>query len=352
MVKRPGFLEAIGNSGAAIQIWFWDFVGRIMSDVGNLSLSIWRHRFGQWFLLAGLLVGYLVFGGQMDVWSWVDSPEKARDTATILAAPAAVLTIYLLARRTKAIEEQALVSASALKLDRYVRTLEMLSSSELSTRLGAVQGLREIGLGDEQGLEALRALLSSFIVDRGLLRKEHLKDKHSIESFSNVTDQMGIYSQDIVSALDVALDFSFIIEGRNKLDIEHAKLPIVDLEERVFEGSHLRYVEFAGSILWDCKFIHCFLFGADFSHCQGSRADFRRSNVSYAKFDGAILDGADFRNAWLKNTTFEGADLTDTDFRGAMDFLSDSIVSASWEPDRPPKLPTGMSLPPRDEAET
>lgn len=129
-----------------------------------------------------------------------------------------------------------------------------------------------------------------------------------------------------------------------------------------FVGGEMNMAKFKNSNLHMARFDHTNMLGATFVGADARFSSFLATtmsgtNLSRSLFHDADLSGADLmaaeiRDADLSNAKMEGvntldANLSGTDLRGAKGLTQEMIDRACAQPENPPKLDHGLSLPSR-----
>ena len=80
--------------------------------------------------------------------------------------------------------------------------------------------------------------------------------------------------------------------------------------------------------------------------CDLSEAKLREANLSGADLREANLFGAQLFGADLSGAELSGADLSEPDLQLTSELTQQQVLSACSDPERPPKLPSGLESPP------
>ncbi|MFN3233513.1 MAG: pentapeptide repeat-containing protein [Alphaproteobacteria bacterium] len=316
MSERPSFVDAIGGAGAALQIWFWDFIWRIVSDIGSGARTLWRQPYGVWVYLGA--AGLILFAININ-WAgavgWITTPIQLRDLVAVLAAPLALFTLILLARRTKALETQVRVSELGQITERYSRAVELLGHGDPTVRTGAIRALTRIAQESEVDFASIYSLIQSFAIQRAIKEPRPGKRRVGIDAKlpppdfpppdikSSVVELRRLYKMN-------KIDFAPSLRGADfsYWDLRGIDLREFDVREVDFSDSDLRYANLTESLAFRADFSDCNLTGANLTGGHFSEASFQGADLTLCKLSYALLD-ADFQNATTVSADIEGANL-------------------------------------------
>lgn len=262
-----------------------------------------------WAILSGhilmfLFLGYLKFGkgfGISDV-PWFVLP-------CLVSAPLLLLFIIRLLRKkknkSKAVEEsEDLGSPQADNYsDRYQENLELLESTDLNTRLGAIDALEEISKGSPEHHWKIMEAFTAFIREKAAWRADTAGGR-------NLAGGEQRPAEDIQALLTVIGRRS---AERRQIEPKGINLAQCDLRGAFFLGGHLE---------------GAYLLGA---HLEGAKlmdAHFQGANLCRAHLQGTVLGYAHLENANLKDAHLEGANLEEAFLEGA-DLRSDDLDRAN-----------------------
>ncbi|MEU6174595.1 pentapeptide repeat-containing protein [Streptantibioticus parmotrematis] len=288
----------------------------------------------------GLLAAVIVLGYGLLLWKgpwWFDSSHlRNKDLqpadgvvitgfrTTVVALGAGVIAglgLYYTHRSHKHTEklfehtrekdrEQAQLAREGQVTDRYVEAIKLLSSENMTVRIGGIFSLERIARDSEDDRPAVVELLTAHV------RESTRDDPHSPKD-THVT-------ADIQAALTVLGRRSVDLNDR-RLDFYHCGLKNAKLHDGDFRGSMFYYSNLSGA-----GFAGARLDGAGLSFCKAEGAAFTDSTAREANFINAI-----YRNSW-----FLAADLTDCDFYGCD--LSGSDFGRRYAEDGNPPFPPAI----------
>ncbi|TXJ85237.1 pentapeptide repeat-containing protein [Streptomyces lavendulae] len=205
--------------------------------------------------------------------------------------------------------EQAQLTREGQVTDRYVEAIKLLSSENMTVRIGGIFSLERIARDSKDDRPTVIELLTAHI-------RENTRDDPRSPKDTHVT-------ADVQAALTV-LGRRAVDLGDSKLDFYHCGLTDAQLHGD-YRGSMFYYSNLTGAGFSGAK-----IDGADLSFCKAERAAFTRSTAREAHFVNAI-----YRNCW-----FLAADLTNSDFYGCD--LSGSDFGRRYAEDGNPPLPPAI----------
>lgn len=206
--------------------------------------------------------------------------------------------------------EQAQLTREGQVTGRYVEAVKLLSSENVTVRIGGIFSLERIAGDSEDDRPAIVELLTAHVRETTRDDPRTPKDIH--------------VSADVEAALTV-LGRRAIVSGDRRLDFYHCGLINANLRDGDFRESMFYYSKLSGA-----GFSGAQLDGAGLSFCEAETAAFSHSSARGANFVNAI-----YRNGW-----FLAADLTDCDFYGCD--LSGSDFGRRYAEDGNPPLPPAI----------
>ena len=233
--------------------------------------------------------------------------------------------------------DQAELAREGQVTGRYVEAIKLLSSGNLTQRLGGIYALERIMHDSQRDRSTIVEVLAAFI------RTSAPTAGKAAEAGEGTSQEAKPVLEDAQAALTV------IGRRPDGWTPSEPNLRRTGLQGAVFRGANLR-----GADLWDAD-----LRGADFcgAHLQGAHlhgadlrgADFWRAHLQGAHLHGANLHGADFRDADLQGADLRDADLQDANLTGAhLDRVTDlqAIQVARAVLDAKTKLPDDIAMDP------
>ncbi|MFD9331807.1 pentapeptide repeat-containing protein [Streptomyces sp. NPDC060065] len=212
--------------------------------------------------------------------------------------------------------EQVELAREGQVTDRYVEAIKLLSSGNLTQRLGGIYSLERIMRDSEKDHDTVVEVLAAFV-------REHADEREA------APDQSGDRhpTDDVQAALTVL--------GRRPhrgepftIDLSHTNLQGARLS-----GARLDSADLTGAILKDAMLNAAFLSGT-----QLWQADLRGANLCDAQMQGANLGGAHLGQANFSNANLRGAELgvaklddaflQGTDLVGALGLFTGKLVTA------------------------
>ena len=320
-------------------------------------------------------------------WCWLrggDSPGAAiRNAGLVLASALALLLAVwrsITADSQAATAQAQLVLAERESLDaRYQKGADMLSSENISTRIGGVYALKRLAVNHPKEFHIqVMELLCAFV--RNPYKAEDSEESDS-EDFTAAVETIIHRSDDAIAIEEASRptpekafpDHRRTIEEGFRVNLKDADLSQAALSHAKLRGAVLdnvtmpRFVcddaDFSGSSMSDCKINHAMFFSAAFDKAQMNFADMSKSSffdcsfvetemgvdLSESSLEGANLCGASFSAANLTNTKLENADLSGTIFE-RLDLKKNEpfckvtqrqLDSAMANPDDPPQIEEG-----------
>ncbi|WP_437098743.1 pentapeptide repeat-containing protein [Streptomyces sp. enrichment culture] len=189
--------------------------------------------------------------------------------------------------------EQAQLTREGQVTDRYVEAIKLLSSDNMTVRIGGIFSLERIAKDSKDDRPTVVELLTAHI-------RENSRDDPRSPKDTHVT-------ADVQAALTVLGRRSVALSDA-KLDFYHCGLGEAHLRGD-YRGSMFYYSNLTGA-----SFSGAQLDGAGLSFCEAERAAFTRSTARGADFVNAIYRKCWFLAADLTNSDFYGCDLSESDF--------------------------------------
>ncbi len=279
--------------------------------------------------VCGGLIGLIVIGLISLVvvyWEWFVTVTPCRESGSttvrnlglvlggFIAIGIAVWRGVVADRQARASQQQAEVSQRVLLNERYQKGLDMLSSKNLSDRLGGIDALMDLAEDEpEQYHVKVKRRLCAFVC-------------HPAKGEDD-DGRLPVMGKSVTKTV--------------RADIQHALSAI---------GSHTRYVEI--KVEKEAGF-HINLAGADLAGANLLGAFLSKSDLNYANLTGANLiltelieafllsvnlTGANLTGANLTDTNLSYANLTAAVFSEVKGLTQEQLDQARADPARPPKL--------------
>ncbi|MDE0428574.1 MAG: pentapeptide repeat-containing protein [Caldilineaceae bacterium] len=306
--------------------------------------------------------------------------------ASIVALPLAVWRSIIAHNQATAAQNQASAAHDQLALAerdsldaRYQKGADMLSSENISTRIGGVYALKLLAENHPGRFHIqVMELLCAFV--RHPYKAKDNEEPHVGDVTAAV--ETIIHRSDDAIAIEEASrptpekafpDHRRASEEGFRVNLKDADLSQAALSHAKLRGAVLdnvtmpRFVcddaDFSGSSMSDCKINHAMFFRAAFDKAQMNFADMSKSSffdcsfvetemgddLSESSLEGANLIGAIFSAANLNNTNLENADLSGTIFERLelkknepfCKVTQRQLDSAMANPDDPPQIEEG-----------
>ncbi|MGX1883023.1 pentapeptide repeat-containing protein [Streptomyces sp. NPDC055287] len=196
--------------------------------------------------------------------------------------------------------EQAELTREAQVADRYVEAIKILSSDNITQRLGGIYSLERIMRDSSKDRRTVLEVLSAFIRDPPRPKREEEAEKERVKSGDPWTEPPDI-TVDVQAALTVIARRDYA-EQSDSIDLTASSLRRAGLQRARFAGISLQ--------------------GADLCLARGEQADLagadlRDAVMRGAQMRGAVLRKANLAGADLRNADLAHADLTETVLAGA-----------------------------------
>jgi len=294
--------------------------------------------------------------------------EAIKIIATVFGGIAILLNVYYGAKRTKALEKNAIAATqnafAATKnaelaeqgqiTERFTKAIEQLGSDNLSIRLGGIYALERIAKDSVRDHWTIMEVLSAFVRENAPL-KEDLEAKKA-----EGEQQPQKLRTDIQAALTIIgrrdpekdpenqrLDLSKVnIAGAElmKAQLQGANLSEANLQEANLidanlQGANLGGTNLKGAWLHEANLQKAYLNEANLQEAELSstylkaaslnKANLQRADLRVAKLQGANLSEADLRGANLSSTDLQGAYLNKANLQGT-DVSTARVQGASF----------------------
>ncbi|MGM9381498.1 pentapeptide repeat-containing protein [Streptomyces antibioticus] len=216
--------------------------------------------------------------------------------------------------------EQTELTREGQVTDRYVEAIKLLSSENLTQRLGGIYSLERIMRDSAKDHGTVVDVLAAFV-------RQHA---------SKGDGQAHVPSEDIRAAM--------VVLGRrpksesSRLNLAGVQIPVVELANAqlpltCFDFANLRAVNMDRANLTQSEFHEAILSAARLSNAILHSAVLRkaqldRADLTLADFWRADLSGANFARARLNSANLAGADLRGADLRGAQGVAVEQLCKA------------------------
>jgi uncharacterized protein YjbI with pentapeptide repeats len=271
--------------------------------------------------------------------------------AIVFLGLAIVVNVYYAAKRTQAIEKNAITAEKNLAIsientkliqerlitERFMGGISQLGHDKVETRIGAIYALERIAQDFPQEHWTIMQILTAFVrenapikIERKLQKPEDFmtidlgnnRERFNRQQSTNYALPLEYFQlrTDIQAALTVIGRRNFQQDRENqKLDLRNtdirradlagAKLQRVDLRGADLSGANLRAVDFSGANLDGAKLITTILYEANLFKASLRGANLSRSNLNLANLYGVDLRSANLSGASLRSVNLQAANL-------------------------------------------
>lgn len=276
-----------------------------------------------------------------------------------------LITLVNSLRRTGVMERQGEIERRRSELERdelnsstFARATELLSSDQISSRLGGIHSLEALMRADFENPESdhhfgrqVGDTLAAFVRTQSLKLNPHPPDGEA----PNLDEEFNVAPVDITTAAvalvrswphtfrpslsreggidlrDAWLSGAYFPEQSNfmSINLSHARMRSVALRGAILDGALLH-----GAILQQCHAHHVSAKNADFRYAKIENCLFPSSD-----FTDAILVSATFNGTFVDGCRFDGADLSSvrisfTESPGKLGWTEDQLASAKFSNER------------------
>ncbi|MFK0022477.1 pentapeptide repeat-containing protein [Streptomyces sp. NPDC090798] len=216
--------------------------------------------------------------------------------------------------------EQADLTREGQVTERYVEAIKLLSSENITQRLGGIYSLERIMHDSEKDHALVIEVLAAFI------REQSFQNLVKVESAAYNSYRRGAVRDDVQAALTVlgrrparTEPFEIDLRGANlpRVNLFRANLAATDLRGADLSEAYLAEANLAGAELEEANLKNAKLGGARMCEALLTRADLSRADLSQANLSSAQLYGAVLIQTLLSGADLSGTDLTRADMRGA-----------------------------------
>ncbi|AFZ55652.1 pentapeptide repeat-containing protein [Anabaena cylindrica FACHB-243] len=280
-----------------------------------------------------------------------DRNQALTTTAIVFLGLAVMLNAYYAAKRTQAMQKNAITAEKSLAIgientkltqerliaERFIGGIAQLGHDKVETRIGAIYALERIAQDFPQEHWTIMEILTAFIRENAAIQIERKVPKP--EDFMTIDlgqqrerarrQQPADYSiplesfklrTDIQAALTVIGRRNFQQDRENqkldlrntdirRVDLAGAKLQGVDLRGSDLSGSDLREIDLSGADLDGVKLIGSILFEANLFKASLRGANLSRANLNLANLYGVNLRSANLSGASLRAANLQAANL-------------------------------------------
>ena len=266
--------------------------------------------------------------------------QTLRSLALGLAGLVGLLGLFISNRRAKAqaeaVKEQAKSVDAQVKANEnttFHEAIKHLGDLSASVRLGGIYALYDLALfNPEKRLKNIIEILSAHVRETTQEKKYQEKyEKKPSNEISSLLKLLSDLNTNYLSENKKLFENEKLSENEEEkwypLDLSHAYLCGIILQEVDFRKAIFRYSNFEGAYLYKSNFANANLYKSNFANANLYESNFANANLYESKFEhsdlvgsdfsGAILIGSRFALAKLKESHFEGASLHGSRFEGA-----------------------------------
>jgi len=235
-------------------------------------------------------------------WAWVfwaQYHESIRDLvitfAGLVGIPFVIWRELLHYRQTKAALQQVEADWERRITDNYTRAVELLGSSKLETRLGAIYALERIAQESRNDHWSVMETMTAYL-------REGARWQQPVD-----TTEKAIWP-----ALPSDIQAACTVVGRRRKDYDPAgyhylDLTYTDLRFCRLVGAHLEGALLIGAHLENAVIVNAHLERASLRGAHLKRADLTGTRLTGANFEGVHMEGADLINTDLTQEQFDSA---------------------------------------------
>ena len=226
----------------------------------------------------------------------------------LLAFVFALWRAWVAAKQADAAQRQSETGRLSLLNERYQRSAEMLGSSVLAVRIGAIHALERLAedYPKQYHIQAMQ-LFCAFARNPVRYVGEELTMGEDVQA---IVTAIGRRSEEGVSIEQETNNF--------QLDLSHTGLSGAILVGANLAGANLRGADLAGSNLTDANLSCSRLSGATLFSATCQRTNFSRANLEQASLVNADLEEADLSNAVLGTSDLNKAKLRGANLSGSV----------------------------------
>ncbi|MFJ9198046.1 pentapeptide repeat-containing protein [Streptomyces flaveolus] len=242
--------------------------------------------------------------------------------------------------------EQAELTREGQVTERYVEAIKLLSSDNLTQRLGGIYSLERIMWDSDKDRSTAVEVLAAFIRDRAAIRNSDEPDR-DIRPEEDVQAALTVLGRRRIH--DEKTDFINLrgtdLRGANLMDaqLDHVDMQKCLLQRVSFYRASLRCADFSEAVLTDAFLGDTRISAAKFTMANMTRVSLWKAEGDAVDFTGADMEGvklmqcelpsafflrASLDNAELSAANLDNADLRHADLRRAKGVTSKIIESA------------------------
>ena len=248
--------------------------------------------------------------------------------------------------------QQVAIAQRGQNTDRYVKAVEMLSSSSATVRRAALLALKEIAALD---------MPRSYVVARQTLQT-FIQDASNRQITALDADARGQLTDDIGAAFVIFGQLKATYDPQGEFLSDLTSVPILVLNGIYLTNANCVFTDYAGvcfqnAVFTECGLIHSLMIGVQFYNCTFSNVLVNYADFSDCGFHGCTFRGGkhDFRQASLRGAVFENSrfeedgriytcDISGADFTRCLNLVPENIVDCAASSANPPKFPPAVEI--------
>jgi hypothetical protein len=235
------------------------------------------------------------------------SQEVRRTIIQIMGFAVFTVGLYLMVRRTSALEKSIRVAHEGQITERFTRAIEQLGTYKVEVQLGGIFALERIARESQLDHWTIMEVLTAYVRENaGWSGDENNGNVDSENSHLN-SGRPTIDIQAIMTVIGRRSWASTETENGKFLNLRKTDLRHMDLRNANLVAANLRGVNLEGANLMDADLTRAFL----------GEANLRGANLVRANLEGAHLAGADLEGANLREVNVANANLTKANLKGA-----------------------------------
>jgi uncharacterized protein YjbI with pentapeptide repeats len=221
-----------------------------------------------------------------------------------------IFALYLLLRRTSALEKQIEVQQQGQTTERFTRAIEQLSTYKMEVQLGGIFALERIARESEEEHWTVMEILTAYLRENAMWNSNEAYANNGNSDLNQAEPVSAKPLSDVQAIMTVLGRRSWTekeVEFGKFLNLRKTNLRYLDLRGVNLVGANLRGVNLEGANLME----------ADLSHAFLGEANLKSANLARANLQSANLIGANLCDANLREVNVDSANLTGANLKGA-----------------------------------
>ena len=273
--------------------------------------------------------------------------EFAKFIATIVGGILIYYGLVLNAKRTKAVEEQNILTRNGQVNERFKNAIDHLGSKKPSIILGGIHAMHQIALFEPIYRPIVFNILCSYIREKTSslpewndypeAERSKIKPKIEIQTIIDLLFKSSDPLQYIYEGLSANLEgikcihANFNSANLKNAHLNHAHLVGANLKNVNLEGAWILYVNLFKADLTKCHMQNAIILLSHFEFAELPEATLKMTGIIGSTFKGANLKDANLEGAHLIGTNFVGSDLSNTRFIGTNLESSHFMGAILWD---------------------